>query len=83
MTDGEAVGCANPYRRNNRLWCATKVDSDGMIASQGTLMPNWGFCDMDMDTCKKNGMIHFHLAISSWPRGNLKFDPLPTWSAIK
>ena len=65
VTDGEAVGCANPYRRNNRLWCATKVDSDGMIASQGTLMPNWGFCDMDMDTCKKNGMIHFPLAISA------------------
>ena len=59
--EGEAVGCANPDGGNSGLWCATEVDSDGIYQ-------NWGYCDMDMGTCKKNGMIHFHFAIGSWPR---------------
>ena len=59
--NGETIGCANPDQGNSGLWCATEVDSDGIYQ-------NWGYCNMDMEACKKNGMIHFHLALSSWPR---------------
>ena len=48
--DGEAIGCANPDRGNNGLWCATKVDSDGIYQN-----PNWGYCNMTMEACNPDG----------------------------
>ena len=48
--DGEAIGCANPDRGNGGLWCATKVDSDGIYQN-----PNWGYCNMTMEACNPYG----------------------------